>query len=118
MQNCLVVGNIVDDLQGFTSYFNTVFVLKLEETMYKGRNIVLKEKFEEMAVIPKIDFVFFEKNRLDLLDNVENVLNFFRPMIYINSGEFIGKPLFSKIAKLGFENVEMIKNYQIWKSKR
>jgi hypothetical protein len=118
MQNCLVVGNIIDNLPEFSSYFNTIFVLKTEDITYRGRNIVLKEKFEELSIIPTIDFVFFEKNSLILLDKVENLLNFFRPSIYINCGEFIGKETFSKISKLGFENTEMIKNYQIWKSKR
>ena len=118
MQNCLVVGNIIDDLPEFSSYFNTVFILKTDDTTYRGRNIVLKEKFEELSIIPTIDFVFLEKNNLDITDRIVDVLNFFRPTIYVNSGEFLGKEFFSKISKLGFENTEMIKSYQIWKSKR
>jgi hypothetical protein len=115
---CLVVGDIIDSPDTFLPYFKTVFVLKINDRTIKGRNIVYKEKFSDINLIKTIDVVFLSKLSLNELDNISNVLTFFRPMVYIDHGELLSKEQSSKFSNIGFEIVELIKNYQVWKPKK
>lgn len=115
---CLVVGNIIDTPDTFLPYFKTVFVLKTDNRTIKGRNIVYKEKFNDIDVIKTIDFVFLSFLSLSEFDKISNVLTFFRPMVYIDHGEFLSKEHSIKFTGIGYEIVELIKNYQVWKPKK
>jgi hypothetical protein len=115
---CLVVGDIIDTPDTFLPYFKTVFVLKTNDRTIKGRNIVYKEKFNDINAIKIIDFVFLSFSSLSEFDKISNALTFFRPMIYIDHGEFLPKEYTNKFASIGYEIVELIKNYQVWKPKK
>jgi len=115
---CLVVGDIIDTPETFLPFFKTVFVLKTDNRTLKGRNIVYKEKFNDIDVIKTIDFVFLSVMSLNEFDKIANVLTFFRPVVYINHGEFLSKDQSVKFTSIGYEIVELIKNYQVWKSKK
>lgn len=115
---CLVVGDIIDAPDTFLPYFKTVFVLKTSDQIIKGRNVVYKEKFSDIDVIKTIDFVFLSSLALNKFDNISNVLTFFRPVVYIDHGQYLPKEQSVKFSNIGFEIVELIKNYQIWKPKK
>lgn len=115
---CLVVGDIIDAPDTFLPYFKTVFVLKTSDQIIKGRNIVYKEKFSDIDVIKTIDFVFLSSLALNKFDNISNVLTFFRPVVYIDHGQYLPKEQSVKFSNIGFEIVELIKNYQVWKPKK
>jgi hypothetical protein len=116
--SCLVVGDIIDDLETFLPYFKTVFILKTDNRIIKGKNVVYKEKFNDINIIKNIDFVFLSASSLDEFDKISNVLTFFRSVVYIDHGEFLPKEQSVKFTGIGYEIVELIKNYQIWKSKK
>jgi hypothetical protein len=115
---CLVVGDIIDTPETFLSSFKTVFVLKTDSRIIKGRNIVYKEKFNDITSIKNIDIVFLSTTALNEFDKISNVLTFFRSVVYINHGEFLPKEYTNKFASIGYEIVELIKNYQVWKPKK
>lgn len=115
---CLVVGDIIDAPATFLPYFKTVFVLKTSDQIIKGRNVVYKEKFSDIDVIKTIDFVFLSSLALNKFDNISNVLTFFRPVVYIDHGQYLPKEQSVKFSNIGFEIVELIKNYQVWKPKK
>lgn len=115
---CLVVGDIIDAPDTFLPYFKTVFVLKTSDQIIKGRNVVYKEKFSDIDVIKTIDFVFLSSLALNKFDNISNVLTFFRPVVYIDHGQYLPKEQSVKFSNIGFEIVELIKNYQVWKPKK
>lgn len=115
--NCLVIGDLIDCPE-FLDYFNTVFVLIVGEKSVKGRNVVYKEKFNDVAVISNIDFVFFDINHFDQIEKISSVLTYFRAPIYVNAGELLPKEQSKKFVELGFEIKELEKKYQIWKSKK
>jgi hypothetical protein len=115
---CLVVGDIIDTPETFLSSFKTVFVLKTDSRIIKGRNVVYKEKFNDITSIKNIDIVFLSTTALNEFDKISNVLTFFRSVVYINHGEFLPKEYTNKFASIGYEIVELIKNYQVWKPKK
>jgi hypothetical protein len=116
--SCLVVGDIIDTPETFLPYFKTVFILKTNNRIIKGRNVVYKEKFSDINAIKTIDFVFLSFMSLNELDKISNVLTFFRPVVYIDHGEFLPKEKSVKFTDIGYEIVELIKNYQVWKPKK
>lgn len=115
--NCLVIGDLIDGPE-FLDYFKTVFVLIVGEKSLKGRNVVYKEKFNDVAVISNIDFVFFDINHFDQFEKIAGVLTYFRSPIYVNAGQLLPKEQSKKFIELGFEIKELEKKYQIWKSKK
>jgi phosphatidate phosphatase APP1 len=118
INSCLVVGDIIDNIETFLPFFNTVFVLKTDDRFIKGRNVVYKEKFNDIDIIKNIDIVFLSKSALDQFDKISNVLTYFRSPVYIDHGEFLPKDQSNKFSSIGFEIVELIKNYQVWKPKK
>lgn len=116
--SCLVVGDIVDAPETFLPYFTTVFILRTNDRIIKGRNVVYKEKFNDINTIKNIDFVFLSISALDQFDKISNVLTYFRSPVYIDYGEFLPKDQSNKFSSIGFEIVELIKNYQVWKPKK
>ena len=115
--NCLVIGDLIDGPE-FLDYFKTVFVLAINERSVKGRNVVYKEKFNDVAIISNIDFVFFDINHFDQFEKISGVLTYFRAPIYVNAGELLPREQSKKFTDLGFEIKELEKKYQIWKSKK
>jgi hypothetical protein len=116
--SCLVVGDVIDTPETFLPYFKTVFILKSDDRIIKGRNVVYKEKFNDINLIKTIDFVFLSVSALDQFDKISNVLTYFRSPVYIDYGEFLPKDQSNKFSSIGFEIVELIKNYQVWKPRK
>jgi hypothetical protein len=95
-----------------------VFILKTNDRIIKGRNVVYKEKFNDINTIKNIDFIFLSASALDQFDKISNVLTYFRSPVYIDHGEHLFKDQSNKFYSIGFEIVEIIKNYQVWKPKK
>lgn len=116
--NCVVLGTGLGRLLEFAEGFNSVFILKTNQPLVKGKNIIYRENFKEISIITDIDFAFVDTDQLDKIDEIENLLNKCRPIIMINSGEFIDPNFSKKLRLMGYDIVELLKDYQIWNPRK
>jgi hypothetical protein len=118
LENCLVIGDVWGDLASVVESFRNVFVKKTDKPVIKSRNVIVRNAFSEIAVLPQIDYVFVDGDCLDQLENIEKVMTHNSPLIYIGSGEFLDKDRSKYLGSLDYEIVEIRKDYQTWKRKR
>lgn len=117
-ENCVVVGNIWNNLDEITEVFNTVFILTLDSQEFKKRNVVYREDFDDLSILPVIDTVFVDYEKLEHLVKLEKIINKYRLTVYIGHPYHVDNYYRKFLYGRGYELVEFCKTYQIWKPKK
>jgi hypothetical protein len=117
-ENCLVLGNVWGNLDDVVEVFNTVFMLNEGEQPIRRKNVVYRQDFEDVSVLPYITSVFIDFGQLDKIIKIENVIKKFRLSAYIGHGYHLDNHYHRFFNSRGYELVEMNKNYQVWKTKK
>lgn len=116
-ENCIVVGHGFGYLDDFCQLFNNVFSLTVDDQLTKRRNLIYRQDFDELSLIAGIDFIFVDFAHLAKIHLIENVITRFRCAVYINHGLFIDACYGKFFGKIGYEIVEINKEYQMWNPK-
>jgi hypothetical protein len=117
-ENCVLVGDDFGYLDEFCDLFSNVFSLIVSEKQLKKRNLIYRQDFKELSVIPQIDFIFVDYNFLEHVAEIVNVIEKFRCSIYINHGQFLNEKFSKFFGKLGYEITDINDHYQIWTPKK
>ena len=117
-ENCILIGNEFGYLEDFCELFANVFSLIVDDVLPKKRNLIHRQDFREISLIPNIDFVFVDYKHIDRISEIENVISKFRCAVYINHGEFLVPKYGQIFGKLGYEITEINASYQIWTPKK
>lgn len=117
LENCVIVGDTWGENDAIIENFRNVFVKKTGEPHTRARNVILRDKFQEMSLYPLISHVFIDYENVDHLQSVEKVLTHFSPMIYIGHDKFLDKEISNYLNSLQYEIIELNKTYQVWKRK-
>jgi hypothetical protein len=117
LENCLLIGTNFGYLEEFCDAFVNVFSLIVENNLPKKRNLIHRQDFKELSLIPTIDFVFVDFQHLEKVCEIENVLTRFRCAVYINHGEFLDAKYSKFFGKVGYQITHIEKSYQIWTPK-
>jgi hypothetical protein len=89
----------------------------VENNLPKKRNLIHRQDFKELSLIPPIDFVFVDFQHLERIYEIENALTRFRCPVYINHGEFLDAKYSKFFGKAGYQITHIEKSYQIWTPK-
>ena len=115
---CVVIGRYSEEFEELVETFNTVFVLSDGINDQRGRNIVYRENFDDVKLLPHINAVFFDEAELEKLSIIENLLQQRSLVFYMNTGDDL-HPMYSNfLNSKKYEIVEINKNYQMWKPKK
>jgi hypothetical protein len=117
-ENCILIGNEFGYLEDFCGLFANVFSLIVDDVLPKKRNLIHRQDFREISLIPNIDFVFVDYKHINQISEIENVISRFRCAVYINHGEFLVPKYGQFFGKLGYEITEINPSYQIWTPKK
>lgn len=117
-ENCLVIGTVWGNLDDVSEVFDTVFMLNDNVQAFKKKNVVYREDFEDISMLPYITSVFIDIDQLDKLIKIENVIKKFKLMVYVNQGYHLAEHYHRFFNSRGYELIDMNKNYQVWKSKK
>lgn len=117
-ENCVLIGKNFGHLDDFCDLFANVFSLIVDEELPKKRNLIHRQDFRELSLIPNIDFIFVDFFYIERVFDIENVITKFRCAIYINHSEFLVPRYGQFFAKIGYEITEINSNYQIWTPKK
>lgn len=115
---CLVLDSSIGAIETFSEIFNTVFVYKTSEIVFKSRKLVYQEKFEDLNALPHFNFVYTEIESIKNLEIVKSLLMMQKPVLMIKSENYIDKRYSSILKECRYELVDFAKGYQIWKKKR
>ncbi len=113
-ETCIVVGNAFGHLQELSETFNTVFIFSSSDREFKGKNVVYRESFEDVTVLPPITAVFFNRGTVEQLDIVEKVIEKNRAIIFIEGNETIHENYHLYLKKKKYKLTESFKDHQRW----
>lgn len=114
---CLVLRSGLESIEDFSEIFSCVFVYKDADPVYKAKNVVYQESFEELERMPHFDFVFTDEEGLKNLSFVQSLLRIQQPVLMVKAELYIDK-IFSNILKeCRYDLVDFVKGYQTWKKR-
>jgi hypothetical protein len=117
-ENCVVVGDVWGEMPFVIETFRNVFVKNTHKQYPRVKNVIVRDKFQEMAIFPQIDHAFIDSDCVEYIESIEKVLTHYSPVIYIGYGEFLEKDISKYLNSLNYEIIELRKDYQIWKRKK
>lgn len=118
LENCLVMGTVWGEFSVIIENFKNVFVKITEKSYPRVKNVIARNEFQEMSLFPQITYVFVDYDCLSDIKSIEKVFTHHSPLIYIGYGEFLDKEQNKYLNSLGYEIIELKKDYQVWKRKR
>jgi hypothetical protein len=118
LENCIVVGSAFGNLESLCDIFNTVFVLSDGDRSFKRKNVVYREDFDDISILPNISVIFIDADKIDKIGKLKSAWTRYWPTIFIGSGEFIDRSYSKMLNGNHYEIVELYKDYQIWKLKK
>lgn len=113
-ENCIVIGNAFDHLAELSETFNTVFILSSGIQEFRGKNVVYRENFEDVSVLPPINAVFFNRETLEQLKFVDKVIEKNKSAIFIEGSDHIKEDYHIYMKKKKYKLVEIHKDHQRW----
>ena len=114
-RNALVVGSGLGYIEQLSDSLNTVFVIDNFDRSLRRKNIVYKDDFTGISLLPEIDFIFIDFNQYGNLEKLQPVLVNNKCIIFIQ-GE-VSWPVneYKYLRSLGYSHIENSFGTQKWK---
>jgi len=113
-RNCLVIGTGFGYMNDFLALFGTVFLYNTTTTI-RAKNLVYKLNFNDLNTVTDIDFIFFDLDAVEHLNNTQQVWYKHRPLIIIEGREVIGRHLSLPLYKTNYRAIAQEKKFHVWK---
>lgn len=113
-RNALVVGSGLGYIEQLSDSLSTVFVIDNFDRSLRRKNIVYKDDFTGISLLPEIDFVFIDFNQYGNLEKLQPVLVNNKCTIFIQ-GE-VSWPVneYKYLRSLGYSHIENSFGTQKW----
>lgn len=118
LDSCIVVGSGAGHLEELLSLFKTVFVVDTTRPEIKAKNLVYREVIDNLASLTEFSIVFFDLNRVQLLDSMFDFLNSKRPVVCIEGNEPIGREVSGTLYKVGYQCTSLQGFFHVWEYKK
>lgn len=115
MRNIIVLGSAMGYIEDFLSECNNVFVLSETFEGLKRRNLIYRDNFDAINVLPEIDLVLVDKKNITSLEKCKQILLRYSPIIIIEGEEYFSKQEYNSIAGLGYRITDLSRGVQVWK---
>lgn len=116
--NCLIIGSGFGHLEELLGLFKTVFVIDTQRPAIKAKNLVYRESIDNLASLTEFSIVFFDLNRVQLLDSMFDFLNSKRPVVCIEDNDPIGRDLSGTLYKVGYQCTNLQGFFHVWEYKK
>ena len=114
LENCLVIGQGFGHLDKLVEIFQTVFVIDECRPEFKARNLVYKEKFDDVHSITAITVVFFDLDKVSELEKVSEIWYRYKSVIIIEGDTPIGRDKSGSLYRLGYGCTSLQGYFHVW----
>lgn len=83
LQNALVVGVGFGFIDNICQMFQTVFLINESRPIYRGRNLVFKENYDDLHLLTDVSHVFFDLASLNDIGSVAPVYTRWKSVVII-----------------------------------
>jgi hypothetical protein len=114
LENCLVIGQGFGHLDRLVEIFQTVFVIDDHRPEFKSRNLVYKEKLDDVFSITGITAVFFDLDKVSELERASKIWNKYKSFVIIEGDTPIGRDKSGSLYRLGYRCTSLQGYFHVW----
>ena len=113
-ENAIVVGNGFGHLESILSAHNTAFIIDAKDQSLKTKNAIYREDFEYMNLLYDVKVIYFDLDKIHLLEKLQNFWTQHRCYVIIEGGEPIGRKHSGPLYASGWGCTIVEKNFHVW----
>jgi hypothetical protein len=114
-RNILVLGTGFERLEDLCNSFASVFIISTEEQIVRKRNLIYKENFNQIEMLPDIDVIVMDRNQDLHVSKLPPLLNKYQPVILVQGIELFGKAEYKFLKTYGYAVTQMFNDSHLWK---
>lgn len=115
LRNVVVLGRGMGFLDELTEHYASVFVFSVFDNDIKRRNIIFRESVKDNQLIPDVDLIVVDRDRLSELNVFSGLWTKYQPFVLIEGNTTPGPEYVDRLIKSHYLPVEKYKTYQFWK---
>lgn len=96
-------------------HFNSVFIVSTLNEQLKRKNLIYRESFDGIELLPDLDVVFIDRNQDCNIEKLRPLLLRYRPVLLVEGKEIFGKSEYKFLKNFQFSVTEMFGDYHLWK---
>jgi hypothetical protein len=112
--NAMVVGTAFGNLDNILGIYATVFVIHENFPTVKSKNLVYKEKLDDVFSITGITAVFFDLDRVSEMERVSEIWNKYKSFVIIEGDTPIGRDKSGQLYRLGYRCTSLQGHFHVW----
>lgn len=113
--NALVIENKFGYLDDLVKVFDNVFYIARFPPTIKARNLVYRNDFFEISILPSITNIFVDPFNFNKINETLPILTKYKADIIVNSDVIIDRSLSKPIWAIGYRPIEVFHTFQLWK---
>lgn len=117
-ENALVIGDGFGHLLSILSTHNTAFVIDSKTKEVKAKNIIYKEDFEYMNLVYDVRVIYFDLDKIHLLEKLQDFWTKQKALVIIEGGEPIGRKHSGPLYNSGWHCTLVEKHFHVWEKTR
>jgi len=114
-RNILVLGIGFDRLEDLCNSFASIFIISTEKQIVRKRNLIYKENFDQLEMLPDIDVIVMDRNQDLHISKLLSLLNKYQPVILVQGIELFGKAEYKFLKTYGYAVTQMFNDSHLWK---
>jgi hypothetical protein len=112
--NAVVIGNAFGNLENILEIYATVFVIDENFPTVKAKNLVYKEKFDNLNAITEVSAIFFDLARLDQFEMVKELWRRNNSKIIIEGDDPIEREFSKPLYDTGWGCTSKQGSFHVW----
>lgn len=113
-----MLGKGLGALSEFTDHYASVFVFSEFDESIKRRNVIFRESVKDNQLIPDVDLIVVDRDRVKDLDIFSGLWAKYDPFVIIEGDTRPETEFISRLLKSGYLPTETYKTYQFWKKNK
>lgn len=114
-RNVLVMGTGFGFLPEICDHFNSVFIVSTLNEELKRKNLIYRESFDGIELLPDLDVVFIDRNQDCNIEKLRPLLLRYRPVLLVEGKEIFGKSEYKFLKNFQLSVTDMFGDYHLWK---
>ncbi len=118
IENALVVGTGIKNLETILETFKTVFIFSPNQVKVKAKNLIYRENFDHLTQLTEITAVIFDLDQVEHLEITSPVWTKWKSTIIIEGDDPIGRDLSRSLYKNDYECTSVQGSFHVWESRK
>jgi hypothetical protein len=113
--NALVIGHGFGKIEDIVQTFNSVFITFYDNIDFKSKNLIYREKIDDLSTLVEIGAVFIDLKNLNKLSEVMPMIRKYRAPVLIEGRDMISKELAQPLIDFGYRPTDQSDSFYVWK---